>query len=472
MNQNEIKRHFHVDKNASSTLHEQLSEALKAFIATHPPETRIPPERTLAQALEIDRGTVKKVVAEFAKNGALKRNGRRGTFIAGKTPVNTALHPMEMAAYFVENPVKTLRMALYETKPPYKTFWEETILKFNKTHPHVNMIVEWVPDVSFETYPDYLRKSAPDIVQVSLRKSIDYPLLSLPNEFHERLLDSQKFFCSNFCEDCEKAIREIVPVHFSTIVHAFNARLANQLDLNDVAWKLRNKPLELFKRCAKFFSGDIFIGGHVWDYALSTGIPANDDDVAPSFFASRFDELARYRQMKNAFSTRQRYSMESLDRFFRGGSFFNTGHLSLLRRQEGDLPFKMGFCAPRLKPNMSLPCTFSGLAVSAESPFPEESVSFLDYVLSSDVQRRLTNCGSCAFRLSANEGLAKRLNIDENNLRQTINATINVGCKERHISYFLIFSMKDVFDRFFNKEMSPSRAASIAWERWQPYYRS
>lgn len=470
MNEAEIKCNFKIDKQGVSTLNKQLSEALKKFVASNPPGTRIPSERNIAKVLGIDRGTVKKVIAEFARDGLLVRNGRRGTFVAGMPDVGDPFHPLEIEAYFIGESRSTMRLALYESKPPLRTFWENAVNLFNQSDNEANAVIEWVPDIGIDKYPDYLRESKPDVLQTGLAKPIDYPLSLLPGTLRGELLDPLKFYCDNFGDAETELADRIVPVHFSTIAHSFNATMAKRLNLRKVAESLRDEPIEVFRRCAKVFGSDFLIGGHAWDYVLAMGVPPDDRTVDYEFFLSRFVELGRFRRVGNVFSTTQNYSMEPFDRFFRGESFFNTGHITLMNRQIADLPFEPGFSMPRLDDGMALPCTFSGLSVSADTPLAAQAVEFLKFILSADIQSKLVVCGLSAYLKGANKELAHLLGVDKSLLQKTLGSTINIGCKKRHISFFLVFLLKDIFHQFFNDRISPEGAAEIASNRWQEYY--
>lgn len=75
---------FHLDKSSRLPLYLQLVNAIKSAIT----ETRLhagdvlPPERELAEMLDIARGTVRKALLQLLKEGVLLRNQGVGTFIA------------------------------------------------------------------------------------------------------------------------------------------------------------------------------------------------------------------------------------------------------------------------------------------------------------------------------------------------------------------------------------------------------
>jgi DNA-binding GntR family transcriptional regulator len=124
--------------------------------------------------LNLSRVTVRNAMQDFFDAGQVSRNGRRGTFVAGKKAVNILadIHPMALG---IVRPVAVtkLKFLLHENIPYQKEFWECAIGEFNRSHQSRQIEIVWLPHHIHEYNMDeYLRDNKFDIIQVQVKESM------------------------------------------------------------------------------------------------------------------------------------------------------------------------------------------------------------------------------------------------------------------------------------------------------------
>jgi|GEM_PF-6071676 DNA-binding transcriptional regulator YhcF (GntR family) len=208
---------FVIDRRSETPLYSQLHEQLKRFVEIYPEQTRLPSERKLSETLGIDRATVQNALQPLLDNGRIFRRGSRGTFIApkDKNDRDTCPHPMLAPEGLFTRRTGELKIMLYENYLPHQEFWSRVTDRFEKKNPEIALQLQWVPnDISHETYDDYIRNVAPDIVQTFWHYRRSALLSRLPDSFLQELLSDD--YCFEHLSGYRASLFDcLVPVYFS-----------------------------------------------------------------------------------------------------------------------------------------------------------------------------------------------------------------------------------------------------------------
>ncbi|MDN3519812.1 GntR family transcriptional regulator [Aquisalimonas lutea] len=88
-----------LDADSAVAVHEQLSEALRREIESQKAGARLPTEKELVARFNVSRSTVRRAIETLVDKGLLVRRQGKGTYVAGKRPVQM----VDRLAPFVES---------------------------------------------------------------------------------------------------------------------------------------------------------------------------------------------------------------------------------------------------------------------------------------------------------------------------------------------------------------------------------
>ena len=149
----EIIAFLEVDKASGIPLKTQLEQKLDALLSRLEPKTVLPPERLMAEKLNISRVTVRNAMQKFFEQGRIVRHGRLGTMVSPKSEPEKLkkYNPMALGSAWTGNSHYPLKFLLYEDLAPQKKFWTETVESYNAQNPDFPVEIVWMTSISDAT---------------------------------------------------------------------------------------------------------------------------------------------------------------------------------------------------------------------------------------------------------------------------------------------------------------------------------
>ena len=330
----DIREKFKINRESDKGLTKQLKKQLAEFIHRNPAGTKLPPERKLAEGLNVSRVTVRRALDYFFERGQIVRKGSRGTFTAKVENQFFDIHPMLMESGLHVNPVINLNFASFETYPQQRVFWHKAIDMFNAADPSISVVLKELPlNVLSSKYPNYVLENGFDILMLQNgHEALDDLLAPFPESILKKLNSDDYIF-----KGYGTKFKNSVPIKASTLLICWNKDLAAELDVKDIAERLqRGEMLELHREAAEKLPDGFCAGGHLWDYFGLKGL----SKLNKSFLEQRLGQFKKYSGTSKMFICEQEYGLEVVDRFAKGELLFAPG-FSLFHSNK-NLPFDMG----------------------------------------------------------------------------------------------------------------------------------
>jgi DNA-binding transcriptional regulator YhcF (GntR family) len=474
LSNDEIIRYFNIDHDSDVTLVAQLKACFAEFIRQSAVGTRIPPERKIAEVLKLSRVTVRNAMQDFFDAGQVSRNGRRGTFVAGKKAVNILadIHPMALG---IVRPVAvtTLKLLLHENIPYQKEFWECAIGEFNRSHQSRQIEIVWLPHHIHEYNMDeYLRDNKFDIIQVQVKESMQGLGCRVPDKLQQQL-KSDKFYLDLYTGDTATLVESIVPIHQTRSLTFWNGDLAEQIGLKKVRSRLRaGKMLEVFADAADRLPDDMLASGHIWDIPALRGIPHDlTFEQLDKYLLDEFATFMPYAGRENMFMTRQKYSLDMVENFVAGNQLFiNTlpTHLFLYGKQT-DFKLKVE-PFPVASGNIAGGGAM-GLCVAKNSVNSADSFTFIEFMLSNNIQRMLAEMKwVIPFRRTALNYFSTTLGVEAEVITDAVNIMrIDVNSESLLTQYINIigFQLRDELHELMHGKCDAIACAAAFMSIWK-----
>ena len=245
MSDTEIIAHFGIDSNSILSLKDQLIDRIKAFIEKVPPGTRLPSERTLAEALRVSRLTIRSALKIFQDEGTLVSAGRNGTRVAHSLPDLEQLDPMLLGIPAQSARMTELHFLSVENLPFQRKYWAEIAAMYQRQNPGTSITLELLDVKSYRerlALPDNV-----DIIYVSHDQvNVDDFLCPLPEGFpHPKHTPS--FLNSCFPDD--PAWQYLVPVELTHRMLVWNRKLADLCGFASLKAELKKSRRLRFDPC-------------------------------------------------------------------------------------------------------------------------------------------------------------------------------------------------------------------------------
>lgn len=390
-----IKRHFEIKRDIPKTLTRQLEEQTARFIETMPDNSRLPSERELAAALQVNRVTIQNALKPFFERGELITRKRLGVYTVKprRKPKLEPLHPIYMDQFFIGRPTAHLMMMLFDGIEPLKRFWEEAVENFNKENWDIQVETEYLPFrvTNENSLIEYLEQKGVDIVPVlaasRLRRMerllpLDRYLPPLPPDDDESPPEYRRLNSENV----------LAPIYFCLWHSMWNQDIETQYGLEAIEEKLLSGQLTaLLGEAGKCLPETITIAGNIWNYFLLPDIPVKRDEYNRDFFRDRFESLKPLLKYPNMFYRRQKHGLEALYSLAEGNGmfYFGLGQFMLISASIADHDFRTAVLPVR--PGRALPWNSCSLGINKSSSHPEEAARFIAYMQSPEVQRKMSS---------------------------------------------------------------------------------
>lgn len=465
MTEFDIKENFEIHRNAGEGLARQLQIQFADFIRRNPSGTKFPPERKLAEQLNVSRVTVREALNYFSEQGLIVRNGSRGTFIAGAKEQVSDIHPMLREHVMYENAVTNLNLISFETHPQQRIFWNKIVDMFNAVNPSVSVTLKELPaNISSSSYPKYILENGHDILMLqSGQNDLDELLAPLPVSIIKKL-NSNDYFFKDFGVNLEKSI----PIKSSANFICWNKTLAVELGIKDIPERLeRGEMLELHREAAEKLPNGFCAGGHLWDYFSMKGTRSQ---MNKDFLEQRLEQFEKFSGISKMFICEQKYSLEVVDRFAKGELLFAPAISFFANNQ--NTPFDMGRMFFMPDENCEIICNTINLGIYRNSPNKKMAVDFIDFITSEVVQDLIVaEMYSPPCLKKSTKLFSKKLdNTNDQHIANYLKqSSFFAGkddpphCKQYN---FMVFKIRDILYALMHGRLKSKQAAGIILKRW------
>lgn len=477
MTTSEILQFLQVEKNSTTPLKAQLEKRLEELLARLEPETLLPPERMLAESLQVSRVTVRNALQKFYEHGDIVRHGRLGTRVApaGKRDILKDFNPLAFGSALESCPEYTLRFLLYENLPPQKEFWTKTVEIFNETSPELPIEIVWMQSgTATGRIREIIEEENIDILLDSSQFELDpeKDFHSLSPSFRE-LLKREDYIFSLLPVD----LRYTLPVNIVSPMLFWNELLAEKMGLSNMPQLLKKEPLgKILERIAGKLPEKIVGGGRIWDYFAFTAIPEAVEKEEK--LLEILEEIARIGKAapsarKKIFTVSQKYPLENVELFNRGKSLFLPTPITMVQTMEApSFPRRM---IPFPKPEGTLLLgDFMELAITRNCMDTATAERFLSFVISPKIQRMLGEIKK-TFPVEKNECmemLERDCRYDQKKGEKFLHSLIFRSHKNdeiklafRFYTYFVRNELKEILEGV----LSPEEGASLILSKWQKF---
>ena len=444
-----------LDFKTEKPLYKQLEEQLTQYIAAHLPGDKLPSERKIAEDAGVNRETVRKAISAFIEKGEIHRSGK-GTYISGndsEEQPSDEIHPLFFADFQNKNSSVKLRFATFENLPAQREFWEKCAEDFKKKTGN-SISLENVPKNinSPERYAAYIEEEKPDLIMLASSHSCIFKRQSLLEKLPLRIskqLESDKFVRIQDSDD--GIIRKYcAPISFSPWGIFFNRALAEQYQMKDLKNTLKDRGLNAtLKHAGSLLPPEIKVAGNIWNYMILKGVPDSPEKLETFLLKSFGDLQKEFSSPNDIFIFDQTDPGESQRLFLEGKLLFHMTFLLSLSSKKIGFPVETVWSEPEAPNRISTLSTCLGISSFSESQ--EAAGEFIDYVLSEEVQKKISE--TCA------SGIRKKTIHPEFTDKYTYD--------KAEIASFMIFKIRDLYKKVASGTISPGEATQTALERYK-----
>lgn len=264
-------------------LYQQVEERIAGFIEDNPNNTPFPPERQLADALQLNRRTIRKAILPFVENNQLQR-GPKGT-VTNKENISVDLSAQNMHPFTLglSKPIHfskyKLKLLLYETMPYQIKFWKSVIEKFNDSQDEFKVEAAW-PKPNGDLIANFWHEfQSGNYDLVHLPVSYQWPeyvyqnLLRVPKSLRESLTNKENFRSVQFCESVPEMLEVAIPFCFSFSYMSWDKKYLNAMGVTDFNDFSSLSFEEKFKMMIDNLPEDIFLSHGFYDLVHDLGLP-------------------------------------------------------------------------------------------------------------------------------------------------------------------------------------------------------
>ena len=470
----EIIAFLEVDKASGIPLKTQLEQKLDALLSRLEPKTVLPPERLMAEKLNISRVTVRNAMQKFFEQGRIVRHGRLGTMVSPKSEPEKLkkYNPMALGSAWTDSPGYTLKFLLYENLPPQKKFWTETVDSYNAQDPDFPVEIVWMTSIS----------DAARIANVIEEKSVDILLDSFlfdldRKKYYHRFSESfrKRFFTDEYFFERFPEPREYsLPVCMSAPMLFWNRELAERCGLPDLkSGRFADLAVGAIKKLPK----DVFACGRIWDCFSYTAIPGAMD--SPEQLRQILEEISDAGKktaghVDRLFMTTQKDQLEHVESFLQGKVLFLPAQMTFLQVfDEPSFPYgKLPFPKP---PGEKLAAGYIAAAITRNCLNTAAAEQFLAYLISPEIQKK---CGEIkqsipVRREECRKMLASEYGYSGKQINEFLGSLqFSRPCKndpQRLFFRFCIYFVREELTRLLQGTLSVKEAASIISAKWQRF---
>ena len=474
MNTAEILAFLEVDKASGIPLKTQLEQKLDALLSRLEPKTVLPPERLMAEKLNISRVTVRNAMQKFFEQGRIVRHGRLGTMTAPKSePEKTKeYNPMALGSAWTDSPGYTLKFLLYEDLPPQKKFWTETVESYNAQNPDFPVEIVWMTSIS----------DATRIANIIEEKSIDILLDSFlfdldRKKYYYRFSESfrKRFFTDEYLFEMFPEPPEYsLPVCMLVPMLFWNRELAEQCGLPDLK---TCRFADLAARSVQKLPADVFACGRVWDYFAYTATPEAMD--SPGQLRRILDDISEVGKKAGGsadrlFMTSQRETLDHVESFLRGKLLCLPAPMTFLQVfDEPSFPYGQ---QPFPKPSWEkLAADYNAAAITRNCLNAAAAEQFLACLISPGVQKK---CGEIKKSIPIRRDECRKILASEYGYStRQVNAFLGSlqfslprkSDPQRLFFRFCIYFVREELTKLLLGALSAKEAASIISAKWQRF---
>ena len=477
MIEDKIIRSFNVDHESEETLVSQFRRRLADFIRESPDGARIPPERKLAESLNISRVTIRNAMREFFESGAIRKCGRRGTFVSRKSQsvMPNDIHPMALG--LTRKPAsRPLKLLLYENIPYQKTFWESVVHMFNDTVDGPGVEIAWLPNnVTADGLEDHVHRASIDIAQTELSIFSSDNAAEL-SKAQTDFIQSDKFTLTITRGELARLAKNVAPIHQTTPFVFWNADLAETIGLRGIHEKLRNgEILKLFQEAAEKLPYNINATGHIWDIPALLGLPHETTDATIATHVEKvFETLSEFAGTSNMFITEQRRPFDMIDSFRKGETLFICTTPPNVFVYGNKMGFKIGAEPFPVPEENYARGSGIGLFVPRTCHRPEAALDFISFILSEKAQKMMAETKWVVpCRRGSLKNIAKTLGCPENVLKGVVARSIielQPNTLAKRYAEQIVYNARSELCYVLSEKKTPAQCAASFTRRWNAEY--
>ena len=478
MKTEDILGFLQIDKNSGTPLRTQLEDRIEALLPELEVETLFPPERLIAEKLEISRVTVRNAMQKFYEQGKFIRHGRRGTMAL---PIKEQdklkdYNLMALGASWVGSPAYSLKFLLYENLPPQKKFWTETVDSFNAGKPEFPIEIVWMESISDAAKVDkIIEEQAIDILLDSdlftLDKAKSYYRFS---ESFRKQLSSNEYLFDLFRTPMEYSL----PVNIVTPMLFRNCDLAEQCGLADIKPALKSGDLIDFAALAvRELPENVFACGRIWDcfsYAVSPEAMESPEHLLPVLKELAEAGKTAGKAADRLFLTSQKSLLEHVELFLQGKMLLLPAQRTFMQVSEAP-KFHCEALPYPCRPGQKRVAGHVDIAVTKNCLNPAAAEQFLSWLISPEVQRKCAEVKQMipVRREECNRMLAEEYRYNAHEIKDFLTSLQFFFHQSYHpprsFSEFCIYFVKTELIEIFQGRLTPEEAAETIFAKWQRF---
>ena len=480
MKTEEILGFLQIDKNSGTPLRTQLEDRIEALLPELEVETLFPPERLIAEKLEISRVTVRNAMQKFYEQGKFIRHGRRGTMAvpAKKQDKLKDYNLMALGASWIGRPAYSLKFLLYENLPPQKKFWQETVDSFNAGKPEFPVEIVWMESFSDAANVEkIIDERSIDILLDShlftLDKAKSYYRFS---ESFRKQLSSNEYLFDLFRTPLENSL----PVNIVTPMLFRNCDLAEQYGLADIKPALKNGDLiDFAASVVRDLPENVVACGRIWDWFSYTVPPEameSQEQLLPVLKELAEAGETAGKDMDRLFLTSQKNLLEHVELFLQGKMFLLPAQMTFM--QVADAPeFRCEALPFPCRPGQKQIADHVDIAVTKNCLNPIAAEQFLSWVISPEVQRKCAEVKQMipVRREECSRMLSEEYRYNAHEIKDFLASLQFFPCQNNHplrsFSEFCIYFVRAELTEILQGKLAPEEAAETIFAKWQRFRR-
>jgi len=462
--------------NISEPLYTQLSNSLRRWITSRVPGDRLPSERWLTKHAGVNRGTMRKALAELVESGLLER-GPRGTVIAREVPVKKAYtpHPLHTLAYSRPEPVQTVKVAVYETLPFQRVFWQKTSELLKELEPRVELQLEWVPEsvVSLAGYAEFVRAKKCELTVLTggmLKTFREQDLLvPVPEETLE-LLDNENTWWRELTADHDPLLPWGVPVHISIDLLLWNRmQLPGTSDLSPTATVA--EITEWLNRAGNSLKKPTKLLSQVLQPVEAMGIPPHPmtEPEARFHLSELFGMVERVKECSFLESGKVFMACEATKQFVEGDTAVYMGTSPYILNHLPDSPDEWGCSFIRPEDGYQRLTQESAIAITTQGATNFAVKNIMKHFIGPQIQNLVAETPiNCPIRKESVQLFANRVNCPTANLNEILEKssfmsaqmhewTWFVQCGIAHLLQALLEGTREVDENLYQEALKTAR---------------
>ena len=455
-------------------IYQQMRELIKVLVEQFPDGAAFPSDRELSELLGINRRTIGKAFEPFVKQGTILRNNK-GTVTYKNTGDDSGIHPFVFDKMRISSQKEHLKFTLYENYPVQKAFWTSTVESFNRQHTGACVDLDWLPvNISDAAgYAEYFIAMGTDIVQIPsllddariIKKCLD----PLPGDLTADAC-SDKYWIKTLLTSVNEKIDCALPVSFAFPVFVWNCDLVKKAGITAPARTVYEKGIEeLFAKAEKLLSAELFLAGHVEDYLLDSGYPAEEGDKGyERFFRDQFTRVGRLpasaeKWFSHDLATYNYNISDSMILFAQRRTVFSYAYPLFFSKAPNIPVFAYRGVLPEVPEGKKMACGATGLGVHQRSRSKTVGFDFLRFVLSEEIQKQIPEkVHACATLKKGNAMPSHLMDMDEERFNALVPSLKLTSNREIRLGEVLAESRRTLFPALFERTMSVDDAVDKA----------